>query len=114
MLRRATATGNEHGDRVGFLRGPVTLRLAERCDRRALERLAQLDSRSLPPGPHLVAIRGEAIAAALSLMTGEVVADPFKQTLELVALLRLQAGSRRMARREPAPTPRPLPRLVTT
>jgi hypothetical protein len=114
MLRRGTATGTDQGDSVAPLGGPVKLRLADRCDRRALERLAQLDSRSLPPGPHLVAIRGEAIAAALSLTTGEVVADPFQRTLELVALLRLHAGSRRVARGEPARTPRTLPRLVTT
>lgn len=36
---------------------PVTLRLATAHDDSALERLAGLDSRLLPPGPHLVAER---------------------------------------------------------
>jgi hypothetical protein len=66
---------------------PVTLRLAGDGDARELERLAQLDSRPLPPGPHLVAVRRGRIEALVSLASGEEVANPFERTEELRALL---------------------------
>ena len=69
----------------------VTLRQSSPTDLAVLERLAQLDSRALPPGPHLVAERGGRIDAALSLSTGELVADPFRRTAELCELLRCHA-----------------------
>jgi hypothetical protein len=92
----------------------VTLRLAEGRDDVALERLAQLDSRPLPPGPHLVAERSGRIEAGISLATGELVADPFLRTAELCELLDCHAGQVRV-RPEPAPAaPRaPSTRLVT-
>jgi hypothetical protein len=94
---------------------PTTLRLGAADDAVALERLAELDSRPLPPGPHLVAERDARIDAALSLSTGEVVADPFRRTAELRELLRCHAGDLGTARR-PSPSPRlqPRPRPVTT
>jgi hypothetical protein len=93
---------------------PITLRLALPADRAALERLAQLDSRPLPPGPHLLAERHGRIDAAISLATGEQLADPFRRTAELCALLRLHAGGERVAaERDPAPPLRPKPRLAT-
>lgn len=93
---------------------PVTLRLAAGRDDAALERLAQLDSRPLHPGPHLVAERDGRIEAASSLATGEMVADPFRRTAELCELLRCHAGEVRV-RPEPVPaTPlAPSARLVT-
>jgi hypothetical protein len=69
----------------------VELRLAEDRDNRALLRIAQRDTRPLPPGPHLIALRDGRIDAALSTTTGEVVADPFVRTAELVELLRVRA-----------------------
>ena len=93
----------------------VTLRLADATDASALERLAQLDSRPLPPGPHLVAIRGERIDAAISLSTRKLIADPFRRTAELCALLRCHAGSIRVGREElTAPAAQPRPALATT
>jgi hypothetical protein len=83
----------------------VTLRIAGAADAPALERLAQLDTRALPPGPHLVAEREGRIDAALSLSSGELVADPFRRTAELGALLRCQAGERRA--RPPSISPQP-------
>jgi hypothetical protein len=65
----------------------VTLRLTTSADLAALERLSQLDSRPLPPGPHLVAERAGRIDAALSLSNGELIADPFRRTAELCELL---------------------------
>ena len=67
---------------------PVTLRPATTADQPELERLAGLDSRSLPPGPHLVAERDGRVEAAMSVCTQELVADPFRRTAELCALLR--------------------------
>jgi hypothetical protein len=71
---------------------PITLRIATALDTPAIARVAARDTRPLPAGPVLVAERGGEVQAALSLRTGWVVADPFRRTAELVALLRL-AGS---------------------
>jgi hypothetical protein len=87
----------EERRRAAAWRTPVTLHLACDRDRSALTRLAQLDSRRLPPGPHLVAIRAGRIDAAISLTTGEIVADPFRHTAELCELLRLHAGPKPVA-----------------
>jgi hypothetical protein len=114
MARPArTRTDHELHRRAAWER-PVTLRLAEGRDDVALEGLAQLDSRPLPPGPHLVAERSGRIEAGISLATGELVADPFLRTAELCELLDCHAGQVRV-RPEPAPAaPRALsPRLVT-
>lgn len=70
---------------------PITLRLAGPDDERALERLAQLDTRALPPAPHLLCERAGRIEAAISLANGELVADPFRRTAELCELLRCHA-----------------------
>jgi hypothetical protein len=73
---------------------PVTLRLATSTDAVELCRLAQLDTRRLPPGPHLVAERDGRLHAAISLTTGAVIANPFARTAELCDLLRHAANSR--------------------
>jgi hypothetical protein len=65
----------------------LTLRLAGPADADAIDRLAQLDSRRAPRGPVLVAEVGDELWAALSLDDQHVVADPFRPTGELVALL---------------------------
>jgi hypothetical protein len=97
------------------LRIPLTLRPADGSDRTALRRLAQLDSAPLPPGPHLVAVREGRIDAALSLSTGELIADPFRRTAELGAVLRCHAGPRAVRRRDvPAPQAHPRPVLART
>jgi hypothetical protein len=90
--------------------GPLTLRIANDGDGAALRHLAALDSRPLPPGPHLVAEREGRIDAALSLSCGETVADPFRPTAELCELLRHDAANRGMHpnRRRARPRPRPI------
>ena len=75
----------------------VLLRAATCADAAALERLAELDSRALPPGPHLVAERAGEIQAAISLRTGALVANPFVRTAELCDLLMVHAESARLA-----------------
>jgi hypothetical protein len=104
----------ETKERLAALERPVILRRADPSDQVALERLAQLDSRALPTGPHLVAERDGRIDAALSLSSGELIADPFRRTAELCELLRNHAGGVRLSG-EPAPAAplEPRPRLVT-
>jgi hypothetical protein len=93
---------------------PVTIRLAAADDTAVLERLAQLDTRPLPPGPHLLAERDAQIEAAISLATGELVADPFRRTAELCELLRVHAGGIRVRTERAPSTPlQPQPKLVT-
>lgn len=107
--------GRHSNPKLGLRRSPdwripVLLRVAGAADQPVLERLAQLDTRPLPPGPHLLAEREGRIDAALSLSTGELVADPFRQTAELGALLRCHAGER--PARPPSVSPRRQPRPV--
>lgn len=66
----------------------VVLRLARESDTPALRRLAQLDCALPLGGDALLAVRDGSIAAAISVHSGRVVADPFQQTADLVALLR--------------------------
>ena len=68
----------------------LTIRAATGADAVALEDLARLDSQRPLMGAALVAEQDGRLLAALS---GErVVADPFRQTSDLVALLRLRAA----------------------
>jgi hypothetical protein len=69
----------------------ISIRLADAADMPALQRVAERDSRLLPPGELLVAVVGGEVRAALSLRTGESVADPFHPTAALVDLLRMRA-----------------------
>ncbi len=70
---------------------PVVLRLAGPDDTHLVERLAALDGASPLGGRVLVALIDDQALAALSLLDGRVVANPFVATGEAVALLRLRA-----------------------
>jgi hypothetical protein len=83
--------------RIDAWASTVSLRLASPSDLRELERLAALESRALPSGPHLVAERDGRIDAAISLSTHEVVADPFRRTAEICDLLSCHAGEVQVA-----------------
>ena len=54
-------------------------------------RLAALDDRRAPHGPALLAYVGDELRAALGLRDGQVVADPFHRTDDIVEMLRLEA-----------------------
>jgi hypothetical protein len=69
----------------------ISLRLAQPEDRRAVTRVAQRDTASVPGAPLLVAVSPDGIRAAISLADGSVIADPFEPTAELVDLLRTRA-----------------------
>ena len=63
-------------------------------DHRALFRLAALDSAAGPPPfPLLVAEVDGELCAALSLRDGSAIADPFRPTADIVALLRAHAAA---------------------
>ena len=89
---------------MNTLRSQITIRPGYADDERSLLRLAALDSAAgVPPAPLLVAdIDGE-LSAALSLSDGSAIADPFRPTADIVALLRAHAAAA-------TPTPRRRPR----
>jgi hypothetical protein len=70
----------------------ITLRLSDRADEPAIERLGGLSERQLPSDRYLVAEVDGQIWAALSLSGGEPLADPFLPALEVKALLSLRVA----------------------
>jgi hypothetical protein len=72
----------------------IVLRRAVADDAAALDRLAQLDSKRLPAGAHLIAESDGVMLAALAQPSGAVVADPFEPTADAVELLREWARQR--------------------
>src|SRR5919198_411605 len=70
----------------------LIIRMAGPADVPALRRLAQLDS--APPPEHvpmLVAVADGDVCAALPLSGGRAVANPFRRTAEIVAMLTARA-----------------------
>ena len=57
----------------------------------AIRRLALLDDRRPPHGPALLAYVGGELRAAVGILDGQVVADPFHRTADIVELLRFEA-----------------------
>jgi hypothetical protein len=81
----------------------LTIRMAGSADAEALRRLAQLDSAPTPaPAPMLIAEVAGELRAAVPLFGGRPIADPFRLTAELVALLTERARQIAAARRRPA------------
>jgi hypothetical protein len=70
----------------------LTIRPATTADKFAVRRLAVLDSASPPTGELLLAEMDGELWAALSVDTGEAVADPFRPSGDLVELLRFRVG----------------------
>jgi hypothetical protein len=88
-------------------RAAVTIRLATPADAAALRRLAALDSASFPAGDAIVAEVGGELWAAVALGDANAtIADPFRPSGELLALLverarqiNVAAGASRRRRR---------------
>lgn len=78
-----------------FAANTYTVRLVTADDATALCRLAGLDSSSAPKGPALIGEIDGVPAAAMSLLDGRVIADPFQHTEHLIACLRVRAGALR-------------------
>jgi hypothetical protein len=82
--------------------GRLKLRDATSADAAELHRLALLDSQpSPPPGRLIVAVDDGTLVAAVAVESGDAIADPFRATAPIVALLRLRARAVR------ASSPRP-------
>jgi hypothetical protein len=81
----------------GCLIDPMTIRPPTRADLPAVARLAELDSARVPRGRVLVAELGGRVVAAISLESGEVFADPFVSTADVVKDLRAKAAEVRLA-----------------
>ena len=76
----------------------ITIRHSRPEDGGALVRLAALDDRRAPRGDTLLAFVDGRLAAAKPLAPGaEVVADPFRRTRDVLALLDLRASQERAA-----------------
>jgi hypothetical protein len=93
----------------------VLIRAARGSDGIALRELAALDSATLPAGPLLVAEADGELVAALDARSGAHVADPFRRTADVVALLELSAARTDAVRRGLAERLglRPAPRAST-
>jgi hypothetical protein len=76
----------------------LVLRFAGPADTAAIDRLAALDSQRAPRGAVLLAEVDDTAWAALSVDDGHAVADPFRPTGELVALLLERARQIKRAR----------------
>ena len=89
-LRRALGLQTAKSPLAG-LEGPVVIRYSRESDQSALERLAVLDSKRLPPGSFLLAIvGGELVAAAPLDVDAEPLGDPFRPTEDVRQLLTLR------------------------
>jgi hypothetical protein len=78
------------------------IRHATENDRRALQRLTELDSEQPLSMPALVAEKRGLPAAAISLADGRIIADPFENTAVLRQLLRYRFGALQAYSRQPS------------
>ena len=83
----------------------IVIRAARGSDGPLLERLAELDSQRPLSGEVLVGERGGELVAAFAPGSGRAIADPFRSTQDVVALLALHGW------RTTAPRRRLLPAL---
>jgi hypothetical protein len=91
-------------------RASLTIRWATADDAAALSRLAALDSSEVPIGRLLVAEVDGELRAAVPATAGPGIADPFRPTADLVALLEMRVRHLRRdgnGLRRAASSPRP-------
>jgi hypothetical protein len=69
----------------------VAVRVARAEDESAIHRIASLDGKKAPAGRVLVAEADAEIIAALPIGGGQAVADPFRWTADVVALMEMRA-----------------------
>ena len=90
MKNHTTRRSSEPDPRQAYW-SPVVIRLATAGDRRGLERLAQLDSASLPAGEIMMGELHGRPVVAVGMDDGTVIADPFEPTTEIAELVSLRA-----------------------
>jgi hypothetical protein len=78
----------------------VTIRHATAADASSIRTLAEVDSASPPTGNLLLGEVGDELWAAVEVETGAAIADPFRPSADVVALLR--AGAERLTKSESA------------
>jgi hypothetical protein len=83
----------------------VELRLCRVDDDPALERLAMLEGRPAPAGRYVIAEVDGTVVAAMSLVSGAILADPFEPTAHLLPLLELRASQLAPEARRPRGLP---------
>jgi hypothetical protein len=69
----------------------VAVRLARPEDEASIHRVASLDGKKAPQGRVLVAEADREVIAALAIDSGAVVADPFRWTSDVIALMEMRA-----------------------
>jgi hypothetical protein len=79
----------------------ITVRRFAERDIDSVRLLAALDSKPMPTGGVLVAEQDGEVVAALPLDSGQALADPFKPTAHLVALLKVRAAQIHASERTP-------------
>jgi len=89
---RAAFVGQVLSEQAETDENAVELRLCRVDDDAALERLALLEGRPSPAGRYIVAELNGVVVAAMSLVSGAVLADPFEPTAQLIPLLKLRAA----------------------
>jgi hypothetical protein len=75
----------------------IMIRPLREDDVSAVELLAELQERPVPPGPLLLAEVEGTIEAAIGLESGETVANPFSESGAAVSLLHVRAAQLRAA-----------------
>jgi hypothetical protein len=75
----------------------MTIRMVVDDDRTEVARLAQRDSATVPPLPLLGVEVGGELLVVTSLTSGETIADPFRSTEALRAIVELRAAQLRRA-----------------
>jgi hypothetical protein len=75
----------------------ITIRPLCENDVEAVQHLAELDDRPVPPGPLLLAEVEGTVEAAVALEGGETLANPFATSAEVVSLLRVRREQLRAA-----------------
>lgn len=89
----------------------ILIRSARSDDLGEITRVTGRDTGTLPAEPLLVAEVDGNIRAAVSMTDGEVVADPFHRTAELVAMLKIRASTTSVPRQPRARSRRRVPAL---
>lgn len=83
--------------RTRFRHHPLTIRPAAAADVHDVQRLAGLDSQPDLVGPVLIAEVGDEAWAAVEVRSGRTVADPFRPSADVAALVRARAAGLRLA-----------------
>jgi hypothetical protein len=75
----------------------ITIRPLRAEDVAAVELLAELEERPVPPGPLLLAEVEGTVEAAIDIADGRTIANPFSESGSVVSLLHLRAAQLRAA-----------------